>query len=142
MYMIMSPRRVCRFEPVVQASPSLIPDGFIYLRATPDICMGRMKRRSRQEELGVDVEYLQGLHQKHEDWLKIPPPAAVDWRNGSGESLPERIRNGGQRLSVGAYAEPKAIQGKVCVDLWLFCLHSANACPYQSCHAMALWQTH
>ncbi|KAL3159895.1 hypothetical protein ABBQ38_010291 [Trebouxia sp. C0009 RCD-2024] len=101
------------FEPVVQASPSLIPDGFIYLRATPDICMGRMKRRSRQEEVGVDVEYLQGLHQKHEDWLRFPPPAAVDWRNRSGETLPEKLRNGGRDLRVGAYAEPRAIQGKV-----------------------------
>lgn len=75
--------------------------------------MGRMKRRSRQEEVGVDVEYLQGLHQKHEDWLRFPPPAAVDWRNRSGETLPEKLRNGGRDLRVGAYAEPRAIQGKV-----------------------------
>ena len=48
---------------------TLVPDGFIYLRAQPDTCMNRMMKRSRNEETGVGIDYLQDLHQRHEDWL-------------------------------------------------------------------------
>ena len=113
----------CRFDPVVQASPTLIPDGFIYLRATPDICMDRMKRRSRQEEVGIEMEYLQGLHQKHEDWLRFPPPtAAASWRNQEGLSLPSALQGLQHGLRLRAVSEPRAIQGKV--SNRINCMHS------------------
>ncbi|WKA11234.1 hypothetical protein VitviT2T_028757 [Vitis vinifera] len=57
------------FDPVVSCLPGLIPDGFIYLRATPDTCHKRMKLRKRNEEGGVSLEYLRDLHEKHESWL-------------------------------------------------------------------------
>lgn len=57
------------FDPVVSCLPGLIPDGFIYLRASPDTCHKRMKMRKREEELGVSLDYLQDLHEKHESWL-------------------------------------------------------------------------
>ncbi|KAI5356022.1 Hypothetical predicted protein [Prunus dulcis] len=57
------------FDPVVSSLPGLIPDGFIYLRASPDTCHKRMKLRQRAEEGGVSLEYLHGLHEKHESWL-------------------------------------------------------------------------
>lgn len=57
------------FDPVVSCLPGLIPDGFIYLRATPDTCHKRMKLRKRAEEGGVSLEYLRDLHEKHESWL-------------------------------------------------------------------------
>lgn len=111
------------FEPVVQASPSLIPDGFIYLRATPDICMNRLKRRQRSEEGGVTIEYLQGLHQKHEDWLSYGnvPPIASGFSPGfpagdyqcRGQSLPDFVGSSQLDLSLHAVKEPRAIQGKV-----------------------------
>ena len=44
---------VCRFQPIVEASPSLVPDGFIYLQAEPDVCMTRLQHRQRAEESGV-----------------------------------------------------------------------------------------
>jgi len=44
-------------------------DGFIYLRADPDVCAKRMSKRGRPEEQGVTVEYLKQLHEKHERWL-------------------------------------------------------------------------
>ncbi|KAH7568213.1 hypothetical protein JRO89_XS07G0262000 [Xanthoceras sorbifolium] len=40
------------FDPVVSVLPGLIPDGFIYLRATPDTCHKRMMLRKRTEEGG------------------------------------------------------------------------------------------
>lgn len=45
------------------------PDMFIYLRAEPQKCYERISIRSRSEEGGVSLEYLQMLHQKHDDWL-------------------------------------------------------------------------
>ncbi|KAK4795141.1 hypothetical protein SAY86_013135 [Trapa natans] len=57
------------FDPVVSCLPGLVPDGFIYLRASPDTCHKRMKLRKRAEEGGVSLEYLRDLHEKHESWL-------------------------------------------------------------------------
>ncbi|KAJ6820010.1 uncharacterized protein M6B38_398875 [Iris pallida] len=57
------------FDPVLSSLPGLIPDGFIYLRASPDTCHKRMKTRKREEEGGVTLDYLRGLHEKHESWL-------------------------------------------------------------------------
>lgn len=57
------------FDPVVSSLPGLIPDAFIYLRASPDTCHKRMMLRKRSEEGGVSLEYLRGLHEKHESWL-------------------------------------------------------------------------
>jgi len=54
--------------------PPLLPvDGFVYLRARPSVCAGRLARRARPEEAqeggGVSLSYLEGLHALHEDWL-------------------------------------------------------------------------
>ena len=49
--------------------PTLRPDGFIYLRAEPQTCLSRMMRRDRSEEAGVSLQYLTGLHQRHDEWL-------------------------------------------------------------------------
>ncbi|KAL2641258.1 hypothetical protein R1flu_008845 [Riccia fluitans] len=57
------------FDPVVSAMPGLVPDAFIYLRATPDTCHRRLQSRKRKEEDTVTLDYLRGLHEKHEQWL-------------------------------------------------------------------------
>jgi deoxyadenosine/deoxycytidine kinase len=44
-------------------------DYIIYLRTTPEICYDRIKKRSRNGESSISMEYLQALHDKHEKWL-------------------------------------------------------------------------
>ncbi|XP_034857174.1 deoxyguanosine kinase, mitochondrial isoform X4 [Mirounga angustirostris] len=43
--------------------------GFIYLQATPQVCLKRLHQRAREEEKGVELEYLKQLHGQHEAWL-------------------------------------------------------------------------
>lgn len=44
-------------------------DAIIYLRTTPEICFERIKKRSRNGESSISIEYLTALHDKHEKWL-------------------------------------------------------------------------
>jgi deoxyadenosine/deoxycytidine kinase len=43
--------------------------GFVYLRADPDVCHQRIQGRARAGEGGISIEYLQQLHERHDDWL-------------------------------------------------------------------------
>lgn len=64
------------FDPMIKNFPTLVPDGFVYLRADPETCMRRLRRRARCEELDVDLQYLLSLHDKHERWLNSFHPEA------------------------------------------------------------------
>lgn len=44
-------------------------EGIIYLKASPQTCLERLKRRGRTEEEGVKLDYLEKLHVQHERWL-------------------------------------------------------------------------
>eukprot|EP00042_Codosiga_hollandica_P039403 m.330061 g.330061 ORF g.330061 m.330061 type:complete len:266 (-) comp55605_c0_seq4:373-1170(-) len=44
-------------------------DLIVYLRSSPEVCLERLKTRGRKEEAGVQLSYLQTLHERYEDWL-------------------------------------------------------------------------
>ncbi len=48
-----------------------MPDGIIYLRASPETCLERMKKRDRVEEHSVSLDYLTKIHEKHDAWLNV-----------------------------------------------------------------------
>ena len=39
------------------------------MRATPETCLERIRQRHRSEEEPIDLDYLQALHERHEEWL-------------------------------------------------------------------------
>lgn len=45
------------------------PTGFIYMQTDPIVCYQRLTKRNRSEEAAVPIEYLERLHEKHENWL-------------------------------------------------------------------------
>ncbi len=45
------------------------PDGFIYLKASPECCLDRIFKRQREEERNVPLSYIEKLYEKHEEWL-------------------------------------------------------------------------
>lgn len=56
---------VRRSLPSNVASPKLI----VYIRCSPQKCLERVRSRSRAGEGSVSLEYLQKLHDAHEEWI-------------------------------------------------------------------------
>ncbi|KAM9062351.1 deoxyguanosine kinase, mitochondrial [Sarcophilus harrisii] len=50
-------------------SNNIFQDGFIYLRASPQVCFKRLRQRARTEEKDLELGYLEQLHAQHEDWF-------------------------------------------------------------------------
>lgn len=49
--------------------PQLMLSGLVYMRTTPSTCMARLTSRARKEESNISMQYLEQLHECHEDWL-------------------------------------------------------------------------
>lgn len=45
------------------------PDLIIYLRTSPRTALNKISDRSRSEELGIPLDYIELLHDTHEQWL-------------------------------------------------------------------------
>jgi len=53
-----------------------VPDCYIYIRTSPEICYKRIVERSREAEKGIPLDYLTRLHEKHDAFhLKSHPIA-------------------------------------------------------------------
>merc|ERR1712121_26045 len=61
-------------------------DLIVYIRSDPNILGDRIAARGRKEEVDLPKSFLDGLHQKYEDWLmrgSFPLPAEVVVINGN-----------------------------------------------------------
>ena len=47
------------------------PDAYIYLRCLPNVNNERIIQRNREGEQNIPIEYLECLHNKHEEWMNI-----------------------------------------------------------------------
>ena len=47
------------------------PNGYIYLRSEPEKCLQRINKRGRYAEKNVKLEYIQNLHELHEQNYKL-----------------------------------------------------------------------
>ena len=56
--------------------------------------MSRLERRARGEEIGIKLEYLQSLHNKHEAWLcsRVTRSAESDYDRVISTEVPDAIR--------------------------------------------------
>merc|ERR1712142_960469 len=64
------------------------PDLIIFLKTDMDTVLKRIAHRGREEEEHIDVDFVNGINQMHEDWLihgnsSFPVPAPVLVMNGS-----------------------------------------------------------
>ncbi len=41
---------------------------YVYLNTPPEVCLERLKKRERKEEVGISLEYLKSIHGKFEDF--------------------------------------------------------------------------
>ncbi|VDK41959.1 unnamed protein product [Taenia asiatica] len=44
-------------------------DLIVYLRCSPEVCAERVRKRNRRGEGSISMDYLNQLHDLHEDWL-------------------------------------------------------------------------
>jgi len=70
-------------------------DLIVYLRTKPEKALERIRTRARGEETGIPLEYLEELHQLHEDWLfgnkfQVPAPViTIDANQDTAEMIQE-----------------------------------------------------
>lgn len=50
---------------------------YIYLKASPETCAQRIKKRGREEEESIGLDYLKGLNDYHNKWLLNEPNTIV-----------------------------------------------------------------
>ena len=57
------------YEFLLKEHKELAVDLVIYLKATPENCLQRIRKRGRKGEENISIDYLNELHTLHEDWL-------------------------------------------------------------------------
>ena len=74
------------------------PDAIVYLRTDPGVCYDRIQRRSRDSERTVSLEYIQRIHERHDEVFlskesppHLPPVLLVDG-NEDGYAVYDRVR--------------------------------------------------
>ena len=65
-------------------------DGYIYIKADPKVSHERIRKRNRQGEENIPIEYLEKLHKAHNEWLIQENTTNID---GNAEMSDDYIHN-------------------------------------------------
>ena len=95
-------------------------DLIVYLRASPEVCVSRIKKRNRAEESGVPLDYLRRLHELHEDWLikgkkgALPCPVWVIDANKDQRDLESEIESLRKNILSGVTSVASDVTSGLC----------------------------
>jgi deoxyadenosine/deoxycytidine kinase len=69
---MMSDRDFDNYSDLFENMMSLVgyPDLLIYIRTSIPTIVAQIQKRGREYEKSIRIDYLQGLHQRYEDWIK------------------------------------------------------------------------
>ena len=59
----------CNWNEWLSSEFNVKPNAYIYLQCNPNVNSERICQRSRDGENNIPLEYLEKLHQKHEEWM-------------------------------------------------------------------------
>eukprot|EP00762_Andalucia_godoyi_P000289 ANDGO_03176.mRNA.1 putative deoxycytidine kinase FPV151 len=94
-------------------------DGFLYLRTQPEKCLGRVRKRSRSEEVSISLDYLTRIDQRLEDWLILKNPIdyiATDFGAPAHHPIQPPLQNPGMYSSGYGYGISSPMEScSVCV---------------------------
>ena len=57
------------YDHLVKMNEIVDLSGVIYIQCPPEVCSDRIKKRSREGEDTIPLDYLEKIHDKHEEWL-------------------------------------------------------------------------
>ncbi len=67
-------------------------DAIVYLRTSPETCFERLLSRHRGEEMGITIDYLSQIHDRHEEWLSTERRVPVFVIDNETKMTDERAR--------------------------------------------------
>ncbi|XP_054856662.1 thymidine kinase 2, mitochondrial [Eublepharis macularius] len=79
-------------------------DLIVYLQTSPETCYERLKRRCREEEKVIPVQYLEAIHHLYEEWLikqtlfKVTSPVLVLQANQDMQAMIEKYEENRDRI--------------------------------------------
>ena len=82
---------------------NLRPDGYVYLKTDYKNCLDRIKKRDRNGEDSIPIEYLKSLEEFHDEWLESEEKNDIDLMNINGNVNYLKEKNELQKVFVSLF---------------------------------------